>query len=81
MTLGMQEHTVTRAFPTAQPSASFRFSFEDRYHCLTAAADTLWWATFPKSFRQLRYLKACHLGLLLVVQQVNLYPRKRPSGV
>lgn len=41
----------------SQPSASSRFSFEDRHHCLTAMADTLRWATFRKSFRQIRYQK------------------------
>jgi len=39
----------------SQPSALPRYSFEDRRHDLTAMADTLRWATFQKSFRQIRY--------------------------
>jgi len=39
----------------SQPSALPRYSFEDRRHDLTAMAATLRWATFQKSFRQLRY--------------------------
>lgn len=38
----------------SQPSASPRYCFEDRRHHLTALVTTMRWATFRKSFRQIR---------------------------
>lgn len=41
--------------PTSQPGALPRCGFEDPPHHLTVVRDTLRWATFQKSFRQIRY--------------------------
>lgn len=42
---------------TSQPSASPRCCFEDRHHDLAAMVNTLRWATFQRSFRQIRCRK------------------------
>lgn len=47
----------TSVIHTSQPSASPRLCFEDRHHHLAMMKDTLRWATFQKSFKQIRYQK------------------------